>query len=369
MIRIVHMADAHLDSKYEALTEAAALKRRQENRENLQAVADYANRIEADLLLVAGDLLESADMAAETAEAIKKAFSSFKGKVLLIFGNHDYALRQHPQLRFEDLPNVITFEKTSIQKVTFPEWNLTVYGASFDSPYREESTLENFRVEDESKINIMLLHGELRQGKGLYNPITEKQIADTGLTYLALGHTHSFSGLLKSGRTSYAFPGCLSGRGFDETGTKGFLAGTISKDEAALEFVPIDRPQYHDKEVDITDFTYPMLIAKIRELAKNSALAGGIVRLRLSGERVFETLDAQQLAADLGSLFYSLSIKDGSFPKRNLWAGLQKDTLEGVFLQKMRAAYDATDSEEEKNTLLLAVRFGLSAMEGRDNPL
>ena len=369
MIRIVHMADAHLDSKYEGLRAETALQRRQENRENLQAVVDYANRMEAELLLISGDLVESKEISFETVETIKAAFSAFRGKILLIFGNHDYALRQHDKIHWADFPNVTIFDSKAIKRVDFPEWNLSVYGASFDGPYCENSFLENFQVDDPDVINIMLLHGELRQGKGLYAPITEKQIAGSGLTYLALGHTHQFNGVQKCGETTYAFPGCLSGRGFDETGVKGFLAGRISKEEVALQFIPIDRPQYHDIPLDITDFTYSMLIEKIHELAKKPEVEGGIVRLRFAGEREMESLNVEQLTEELQPLFYSLSIKDGSFAKRNLWAGIQKDTLEGVFLQKMREIYDGAGSEEERNTLMLAVRFGLSAMEGRDNPL
>ena len=37
-------------------------------------------------------------------------------------------------------------------------------------------------------------------------------------------HTHRFGGVQRAGGTVYAWPGCMEGRGFDETGEKGVLS-------------------------------------------------------------------------------------------------------------------------------------------------
>ena len=72
---------------------------------------------------------------------------------------------------------------------------------------------KNFAVEDSSKINIMVIHGELVQGNGLshYNPISEGDIYNSGLDHLALGHVYKYSGIQRTGKTYWSHPGCAEG--------------------------------------------------------------------------------------------------------------------------------------------------------------
>lgn len=55
------------------------------------------------------------------------------------------------------------------------------------------------------------------------------------------------------GSVPYAYCGCPEGRGFDELGDKGFLAGQVSLEGAELQFVPFARRRYRIMEVDVTD--------------------------------------------------------------------------------------------------------------------
>ena len=58
-LRILHSADLHLDSPFEGLSAGKAAIRRGEQRELLSALAALARREQADLVLLAGDLLDS----------------------------------------------------------------------------------------------------------------------------------------------------------------------------------------------------------------------------------------------------------------------------------------------------------------------
>ena len=57
----------------------------------------------------------------------------------------------------------------------------------------------------------------------------------------------------RAGATAYAYPGCLPGRGFDETGDKGFLFGEVTEKGADLDFIPFARRRYLSVTADITD--------------------------------------------------------------------------------------------------------------------
>ena len=97
--------------------------------------------------------------------------------------------------------------------------------------------LTDFHVADETVTNVMVLHGDL-QPNSPYNALTTDEIAAGGLDYLALGHVHAMQ-VGHAGATTYAYPGCLMGRGFDECGAKGALRVTIEEKQVRTEFVPV----------------------------------------------------------------------------------------------------------------------------------
>ena len=49
--------------------------------------------------------------------------------------------------------------------------------------------------------------------------------------------------------------------------------------------------------------------------------------------------------------------------RRDIWADIDSDTLKGLFLRRMREKYDTAESPED---VLLAVRYGLNALENRE---
>ena len=93
---------------------------------------------------------------------------------------------------------------------------------------------------------------EIAEGVSKYGPVTQGDIAASGLHYLALGHTHAYSGLQRSGKTWWAYPGCTLGRGFDETGEKGAILGVLEGESCTLEFRPLSGRRYWDLEAEVT---------------------------------------------------------------------------------------------------------------------
>ena len=69
-IRILHAADLHLDSPFEALPGALAAQRRREQRELLRRLPELAAEHGADLILLPGDLLDSDSAYGETAKLL-----------------------------------------------------------------------------------------------------------------------------------------------------------------------------------------------------------------------------------------------------------------------------------------------------------
>ena len=88
-------------------------------------------------------------------------------------------------------------------------------------------------------------------------PLTPQQLGDllwaTWGVNRADGRRTAPSAMNRAGSTVWAYPGCPQGRGFDETGDKGFLFGDVTAEGADLEFIPFARRRYQSVTADVTD--------------------------------------------------------------------------------------------------------------------
>lgn len=360
MLHILHAADLHLDAPFAALTAEQARQRRAEQRLLLDALADAATERGADLVVLAGDLLDSAQTYRETAQALATALGRIDAPVAIAPGNHDFygpgSLYTAPIWP----KNVLIFRESAVQSVDLP--NMTLYGCAFTGQFRDASPLAGFHAPDRGKPSVMVCHGDV-EGTGRYGSIPRSHIAASGLTYLALGHIHACSGLQREGGTYWAYPGCTEGRGFDELGDKGALWVTIGDDNAvSAEFLPLCRRRYEIQECDLTGKDPAQAVA--------AALAAGspddVCRLVLTGEA--EGLDLAALHQAAAPCRWAVSLRDHTRVPQGLWDREAEDSLTGLFLREMRQRIAAAQGGE-KAILEKAVRFGLTALEnGEDTP-
>ncbi len=358
MLRIIHAADFHLDSPFAALEEEKAVLRRKEQRQLLEALADQAAG--ADLVLLAGDLLDSGVCHAETWEALEDFLNSLPGQVFIAPGNHDYYAPESPWDRMTLRENVHLFTSPQPEPITLPELDCTVWGAAFVSP-RSGPKLRGFRASAEGGVQLMVLHGDVNAAGMGYDPIAEEEIAGSALRYLALGHIHACSGLRRSGETLWAYPGCLMGRGFDETGEKGFLRLELTEEGCDGEFIPLPSRRYERREADVTG--KESLLSALEE-ALPLEDRDNVIRLILRGEWP-EKPKLEELCQALADRCFQLELRDETRLQRSIWDDAGEDTLRGCFLRVLRKKYDAAD-EAERDRITLAARYGLAALDYRE---
>ena len=359
MLHILHAADLHLDAPFTGLSPDQARQRRSEQRDLLERLADLARERRADLVLLAGDLFDSGDTYAETTQVLARALGRTGCPVCIAPGNHDFCGARSPYRVLSWPDNVHIFSRLTLEPLELPDRTCTVWGAAFSTPAREDSPLSGFAAPADGRVHLGVLHGEV-DGKGRYGPLPREEIAASGLTYLALGHVHACSGLQWAGRTAWAYPGCPEGRGFDELGEKGCLWVTIDDEgQVEAEFVPLARRRYRVVEVDLTGTETPeaALAASLPADARED-----ILRFVLTGESGLEGIDLAPLEALAAGCCWSAQVRDRTRVRRDLWDRAEEDTLTGLFLRTMRARLSAA-GPEERETLELAVRFGLAALE------
>lgn len=362
MFKFIHGADFHLDSAFAALSPQQAAARRRESRELPERLADYALSHGVNLVLLSGDLFDTAASYRETGETLAKALGRMRLPVFIAPGNHDYYDSASPYATLRWPENVHIFRSTAVESVEIPEFNAVVHGAGFTAPEQPDSLLAPFTAPADGKVHLMVLHGALGDTAARYDPITKEEISASGLTYLALGHVHG-RGVERIGGTTAAWPGCPEGRGFDELGEKGIYQGTVTDSgEISLEFVPFSRHRYESIEADVTgqDPRFALETLLPEDTARD------LYRITFTGETGEAGLDLDALREAFENRFYALELRDRTTVAQDVWARSGEDSLRGQFLRNLRGKLDAAQSPEERETINRAVRFGLAALDHRD---
>ena len=363
MLKFIHAADFHLDSAFAALPPRQAAARRRESRELPRRLANYADQNGIDLVLLAGDLFDSAASYRDTAESLSAALGQMNAQVYIAPGNHDWYGPGSPYLTVRWPENVHIFTQPQLTAMAWLEKNLVIHGAAFTGPEQPEGFLSGFTAPADGKIHIGLLHGEIDPAEARYDPIRREEIAASGLAYLALGHIHKRMEPMTYGKALCAWPGCPEGRGFDELGEKGFYTGTIADDgKVSFAFVPFARRRYEILTVDVTGRDPRAAV----EAALPEETAQDLYRILLTGETGEGGVSLEALKAALADRFYALELRDQTRLAEDLWARAEEDSLRGLFLKDLKAQLDRAGTEEERQRVTMAARFGLAALDHRD---
>lgn len=350
-MKLIHASDFHLDSPFQRLDPHRAAQRRRELRTLPARLAQLAEQEGAELMLLPGDLFDGQRVYPESVAALRDALGSLSIPVFIAPGNHDFFHPRSPYAAGGWPDNVHIFSSSRWECVELPELGCVVHGRAFDSPHLEHSPLSGFQVPRDGRIHLLCLHGELGR-EGRYGPISPADLRGCGARYVALGHVHSCSGLQREGEVFWAYPGCPEGRGFDELGDKGVLVVEVGPNSVSARFSPLALRRH-----------------RIQPLQAGAPLppdrSPDLVRFVMQGACAVPP-DPEELAARLSPLHFYVEVRDETTLPEDLWARQREDSLTGLFLRALHHRL-AEVGEEERQTLILAARFGLAALEGRED--
>ena len=337
MLNILHGADLHLDSPFSAFESEQARAYRAMQRQLPERLVKIANDRGCQLLLLAGDVFDSADVRPETMQALTQALAAFRGFVFIAPGNHDY----QELLWNRPWPSNVHIFRREQECVTLEQLGCCVYGGAFLDAVCQTPIAP---VREQGYTQIGVYHGEFGTGS-LYRPVTKEQIESSGLDYLALGHIHkrSFPRLL--GKTWFGWPGVTMSRGFDEPGECGVFCVQLRDGGCAAEFIPLENPTY--ETLTVPPYTEPSIPQGSEKIH---------CRMRFVGQSA--PVDTEAVHKTYKDAFLSLEVLDETQPEQDLWAHSGDSTLRGLALQRLKDEPDGT----------LAARYLLAALDGREQP-
>lgn len=378
MIKILHTADLHLGAPFSGLPLRERERLRLAQTDSLRRAVEYANRAGVSLFLVAGDLFDSWEFPRETVDTVFSILASLDCPVVIAPGNHDPASQGSPYLTYALPENVFVFTSERLERFSFPESGLDVYGYAFTEETLDRSPLEglddNFALGD--RTSILLLHGDLDSPLSRYGNIRSQDLMRSGADYIALGHVHNVAdALLPFGTSLGAYAGFPFGRSFDERGFGSVRVLTLRRAEdgaspiAHAERVETAKHRFECHSLDLTGVeSDDEAEEKIRILlAENGLSRETSLRLTLEGEvpphytpsveALTARLSGDSVPSPLLLFDRTLPVLGGDFLENDL-------TLRGELYRVLKPKM-LSGTDEERADAALALRLGLRALDGR----
>ena len=349
-LKILHSADWHLDSPFVGFTEQQRQFLKEAQRKIPGKIAEVCRSEDCDMMLLAGDLFD-AEAEQETLDLLKRELENCGVPVLIAPGNHDFCSDGSFWLKESWPENVFVFTG-DLESVTIQGLNCRIYGAAFRS-MDCASLLEGFKAQGDEKYCVAVLHGDPLQRNSPYNPITNAQLRNSSLDYLALGHVHK-AGLFRSGETVCAWPGCPMGRGWDETGEKGICIVTIDE-TAKVQTRSLNLPRFFDLTAEVDGNALEAVEAVLPAVSGED-----FYRVTLTGSGNVDLEDLKKEFSD----FPNLELRDRTEPPVEVWADADKDSLEGIYFGMLRKAME--ESPEKARQIQLAAEISRKLLCGRE---
>lgn len=395
-MKLIHCADLHLDSKMEShLSKEQAKQRKTELLETYMNMVDYAETNGVSAVLIAGDLFDKKVIGVHAKKTVMDTIRQHPDiNFYYLQGNHDlsgFISNQEKSNRDADhttedtnaVENIVNAvekdtEGSEIPKNlhTFSEhWQSYILGTSekgnivltgVELNADNQNTIYETLLLRPQDFNIVTLHGQLAK----YKPKDHVEVINLGelrnksIDYLALGHVHSYEEGQLLPRGVYCYPGCLEGRGFDETGEHGFVLLDINEESLTMQrtFVPFAKRNFYAVPVDVSACLSTTEMLPLVEKALNDCEANpkDLVKIVLTGNvDVNCEKNPELIVSRFKDRYYYLRVKDETKVAVHYTDFKNDKSLKGELVRLLEE--DSSLSEDEKSAI---IRVGLQALNG-----
>ena len=373
-MKIIHCSDLHLDADLRSRFDAgSAADRRAELMNTFRRLCRQAREIHARAVLICGDLFDTDAPSPSAVRAVEDLILTYSEILFFCLrGNHDsrsvlFRTREMPSnLRlFDNSWTVWELESGSEEQRSagqrFAEQRkICIIGKEAgDGPFTPPPL-------DPSNLNIVMLHGQIREGMSASDPETVPlgALRGIGIDYLALGHLHSYRSFPLDQRGTAAYSGCLEGRGFDECGECGFVLLDTDTPSGRIRsrFIPFASRSLYRVPCDVSGCVSD---AEVYErissaLSSSPAQARDLVRLELTGNLEYNcSPDPALIRAEWEDGYHYFDCVDNTVPVVHSEDFLCDATLKGEFVRIVSAAGGLDENERAA-----VLRCGLRALSG-----
>ncbi len=354
-MKIIHTSDIHLDSPLTSrLTEGKVRERRRELLEGFRRLFMAAVQLGAEAIIIAGDLFDSGKISKRALDTALDIIESNPNiTVYYLPGNHEGDALVASGKKLPD--NLMIFGK---EWTYFTKGNLTIAGRSEISG----NMFASLNLPSEGVGNIVVLHGELREKTSAPESIGLADAAGKCIDYMALGHYHSYSVSAIDDRGAAVYSGTPEGRGFDETGEKGFVMIDADGRRVRHSFIKLAKRQLHIIPLDLTGISRTADLADKARRLLSTIPYDDLVRLELTGKYSPDLWkDTEGLKKEFFDRFYYFEIKDSSRPAINPDDYKFDKSLKGEFIRAV-----STDNSLDEETKEKIIMCGINALMGED---
>ncbi len=351
-MKILHTADLHLGSPMNAHLSADKIRQRKsELVATLERMVEEAVYLGVGIFIIVGDLFDDVRVSKRLCESVLGIIERTTSvDFLYLPGNHE--------------KNAIVDSGLALPK------NLKIFGADWTYFTYGDVTLagrsviasdmfRSLRLDPYGK-NIVLLHGALADRSTGENTVGIKDCTDKNIDYIALGHYHSYGVTEIDDRAVAVYCGTPEGRGFDETGEKGFVVIDTSARRVSHRFIPFAKRRLHWLKIDLTGLARRIEVEDAVALALEKIKPDDMVRVELTGARHAELfVDLDAISARFADTFYHFECRDCSRTLIDPETYRYDKSLKGEFIRLCMAREDLTDEEKDA-----VVRAGLAALMG-----
>ena len=356
-MKFIHIADMHFDTPFRLLSDRANLgeTRRLDQRKAFKKMIEYIKQNEIPYLFISGDLYDHEYIRESTIQYINNLFKEIPNtKIYISPGNHDPYIKNSYYEKFSWSENVKIFTG-KIEKIDNEE--VTIYGYGFEDFYCKDTKIEEIKLENKEKLNILITHANLDgsdKTEREYNNLSTKKLKEIGFDYIAIGHIHKKN---ISENSSIIYPGSTISLGFDELDNHGMVVGNLEKGKLELEFITLDEKELKTQELDISEITnIEELLEKIYQI---SIEENKLYKIILTGKRNFE-INLYKLIKIIDKKEI-IKIKDKTIIGYDIEKlSQEKTTLRGIFVKEILNRIK--QEPENKGMLEKALEIGIEVL-------
>jgi DNA repair exonuclease SbcCD nuclease subunit len=187
-IRLIHSSDVHVDEV------RIAANHSRDGTAGLAAVLSTAHKLQADIVLLAGDTFETNQLSRPVIDQAGNLFGGAGLPIVVLPGNHDPALPDsvYSKGKYAHIRNLAIMGVTHDTSVMFAEFDLEIWGYA----HRDYFDMAPLRGPwpRSTRWQVAMGHGHYEPPATRANPLRpswvfgDEEIAATEADYLALGH-------------------------------------------------------------------------------------------------------------------------------------------------------------------------------------